>query len=155
MEEILNILKYVRYATISTVDNSALPWASPVWYVIDDNMNIYWWSPIDSVHSQNIYNQHEIFVTIFDSSLPEGKGIGIYMRAEAKEVPVDELEKVIQIYNTSTEIYKLDMNNCSGDAPTRLYKATPHQLWLNDGETHDGYWIDIRKEVSFNNQSVS
>ena len=153
MEEIYKILKSVRYATISTVNKSALPWASPVWYVFDSNLNIYWWSPIDSVHSQNIDNQHEVFITIFDSTMPEGKGIGVYMKAKARELPTEDLERVIGMYNSSTEIYKLDMKNCSGNAPTRLYMATPNQLWLNDGVTKNSYWVDIRKEIPLEHQA--
>lgn len=155
MDAVKQILQNVRYATVSTVDSSVLPWAAPVWYVFDDNMNIYWWSPINSVHSQNIYNHHEVFITIFDSSLPEGKGIGIYMKADASEVPAEDLEKVIRLYNTTTEIYKLEMSNCCGDAPTRVYMAIPKQLWLNDGETRNGFWVDIRKEIPFNDQEAS
>ncbi|MCU0667354.1 MAG: pyridoxamine 5'-phosphate oxidase family protein [Patescibacteria group bacterium] len=155
MDSVKQILQNVRYATISTVDDSPLPWAAPVWYVFDNALNIYWWSPVESIHSQNILNNGNIYITIFDSTLPEGKGIGVYMKADATKLPAEETEDVIKIYNASTTIYKLNMNNCSGDAPTRLYKATPKQLWINDGETQNGFWVDIRKEIPFSKQIES
>ncbi|MCA9342245.1 pyridoxamine 5'-phosphate oxidase family protein [Candidatus Saccharibacteria bacterium] len=47
-EVVRKILNSSRYATISTVDSDGNPWAAPVWYVRDENMNVYWWSPIES-----------------------------------------------------------------------------------------------------------
>ena len=47
-EVVRKILNSSRYATISTVDADGNLWAAPVWYVRDENMNVYWWSPIES-----------------------------------------------------------------------------------------------------------
>lgn len=85
-----NILETIRYATISSVDNKNRPWAAPVWYVFDEDYNIYWWSPIDSQHSKNIEYNSNIYITVFDSTAPEGDGFGLYMRAEAGVVADDE-----------------------------------------------------------------
>lgn len=145
-KSIQNILATVRYATLSTVDDQGYPWAAPVWYVYDQE-KLYWWSPKTSQHQQNIQSNGKVFITIFDSSAPEGEGIGVYIRAAVEEVDANDLTRVIKLYNKFTNIFKLNAENCSGSAPTRIYKATPQEFWLNDGKEIDGYWQDFRKEV--------
>lgn len=139
-----NILEKIRYATVSTVDETGAPWAAPVWYVFDDNFDIYWWSPLETQHSKNISNNPDIYITIFDSTLPEGDGVGLYLRAQASEISDDELDAAIERYNSSTKIFKLDRENCAGSAPTRIYKAVTKEGWTNDGVTKDGFCIDKR-----------
>lgn len=71
-----NILATIRYATISTVDDNGKPWAAPVWYVYDEG-NIYWWSSAESQHSKNVESNGEAYITVFDSTVPEGDGVGL------------------------------------------------------------------------------
>ncbi|HMS50634.1 MAG TPA: pyridoxamine 5'-phosphate oxidase family protein [Candidatus Saccharibacteria bacterium] len=138
------ILEQIRYATISTVDENGAPWAAPVWYVFDDNFDIYWWSPLETQHSKNISANPNIYVTIFDSTLPEGEGVGLYLRAQASVISDEELSPAIERYNNSTNVFKLDRDNCTGSAPTRIYKAVTKEGWTNDGVAKDGFYIDKR-----------
>lgn len=145
-DRVKTLLQAIRYATISTIDKDGEPWAAPVWYVFDYN-NIYWWSPIDSQHSKNIAHSSNIYITIFDSTAPEGDGFGLYIRAEAEILTDDELDSAIDLYNQSTKIFKLDQENCTGNAPTRMYKAIVTQRWVSDGVEQDGFYIDKRVRV--------
>jgi len=146
-KKVSSILRSVRYATVSTVDENGAPWAAPVWYVADNKDNIYWWSPADSQHSKNIALDSNIYITIFDSTAPEGEGIGLYLRAEAYEVDGSDLDLAINLYNKSTKLFKLNRENCTGNAPTRIYKATTSQQWINDGIEQDGFYIDKRVDI--------
>lgn len=148
-EKAKQILDSNRYATIATVDGNGLPWAAPVWYVVDEYKNIYWWSPVASRHSLNIKNNSQCYITIFDSTLPEGEGIGLYMRSIATELDnVDEINEVIGLYNSTTNIFNLELDNCFGEAPTRLYRAVPSSIWINGDSEINGQYVDIRKELS-------
>jgi len=141
------ILESTRYCTISTVDIHGQPWAAPVWYVYDDELNIYWWSPIKSKHSVNISINPNIYITIFNSNAPEGKGVGVYMRASAEELSEQETDAVIKLYNSTTQIFKMSLDNCTGLAPTRLFKATASKIWINDGIERKGFYEDTRVAV--------
>lgn len=136
-----------RYLTLSTVDTNGKPWAAPLWYVKDDTGNFYWWSPAASQHSKNIEHSSEVYITIFNSQLPEGDGLGLYIQATASELPEDELDQIIELYNSTTEKFKMTRENCSGKAPTRLYKAIPSKVWFNDGIERDSFYTDVRQEV--------
>lgn len=146
-EEFQAITKKVRYATIATTDNSGRPWAAPVWYVNDDT-NIYWWSSVASQHSKNIEYSPDVYITIFDSSAKEGEGVGLYIRAKASIIDDYELEKVTEMYNATTSIFKLENKDCSGQAPTRLYKAVVSEMWINRGKEDGGYYEDFRERIS-------
>lgn len=146
-EKVTTIFNTIRYATISTVDESGKAWAAPVWYVSDDQQTIYWWSPTATQHSKNIERSNDVYVTIFDSTAPEGEGLGLYIRAQATLVPDEKLDEVISLYNESTKIFKLNRENTSGNAPTRLYQATPDTIQINDGIESDGYYQDIRRDA--------
>ena len=141
------ILSEHRYLTVSTVDNEGNPWASPVWYVTDENDNYYWWSPVTSQHSRNIENNPSVYITIFNPQLPEGEGLGLYIKATACKLPDNELDKIIELYNSTTKKFKMTRENCSGEAPTRLYKAIPSETWYNDGIETDGYYTDVRQAI--------
>ncbi len=146
--QIEKILSSTRYATLSTVDEKGSPWAAPVWYVVDEGNNVYWWSPKDSQHSRNIATNPEVYITIFDSALPEGKGFGLYIRAKASEInEEDEVQKAVKLYNATTEVFKLSLENSFGEAPTRIYKAVPSKVWVNADSETNGYFVDIRKEL--------
>jgi len=146
-ERAKKILATIRYATISSVDENGKPWAAPVWYVFDEDHNIYWWSPTEAQHSKNIADNPDVYITVFDSTAPEGDGFGLYMRAEANEVDDSDLDLAIDLYNRSTKLFKLNRNNCTGNAPTRIYKAIVKQRWVNDSLERDGFYIDKRDAV--------
>ena len=146
--EIDDILSQNHYATISTVDENNKPWAAPVWYAHDDQYCFYWWSSKDSQHSRNIGRNNDIYITIFNSQLPEGEGIGLYIPATAEVVPDNELDPAIETYNQSTTQFKLNRENTTDEAPTRLYRARPTKLQINDSREIGIFYEDIRRDVS-------
>ncbi|OGK13755.1 hypothetical protein A3A93_05440 [Candidatus Roizmanbacteria bacterium RIFCSPLOWO2_01_FULL_38_12] len=72
-----NILKSNIYMTLATSSKSGHPWASPVYYAMDDKHNFYFISKPNTLHSRHIHVNPHIALAIFDSHQPEGKGNGI------------------------------------------------------------------------------
>lgn len=143
------ILSRIRYATLSTVDENGRAWAAPVWYAFEktDDIILYWWSSIDSQHSRNIARSSDVYITIFDSTAPEGDGLGLYIRAVAEQIPDDRLDAAIECYNTTTRQFKLNHENTTGIAPTRLYRARAVTIQVNDGRESDGFYQDVRRDI--------
>lgn len=147
-EAVRNLLSSSRYATISTVDGDGKPWAAPVWYAFSkSNASLYWWSPISAQHSKNIDQSNDCYITIFDSTAPEGEGFGVYIRAIAKQVPERKIDEIIELYNNSTKLFKLNHSNTTGAAPTRLYQAEPISIQVNDSLEINGFYTDIRRDI--------
>jgi hypothetical protein len=122
------ILNKIHYLNIATVNEDGSPWNSVVSSSHDEQLNFYWGSSPDSVHSQNIRRDSRVFVTIYDSTVPEGTGEGLYLLGKAEELGPED----------GTAVYK--------------YKFMPEKIWINDeAKNEDGsYNHDIRVEIDLN-----
>jgi hypothetical protein len=120
-----SILGKIQYINLATVNEDGSPWNTPVSAAHDDQLNFFWGSSPDNVHSDNIRRDGRVFVTIYDSTVPEGTGEGLYLIGRAEELGPEE----------GTAVYK--------------YKFTPEHAWINDeAKNEDGsYKHDIRVEL--------
>lgn len=82
-KELRELLYRLPYATIATVCPDGQPWNTPVFARWDDELNLYWVSHKQAQHSLNIARQPRIFVVIYDSMVPEGEGLGLYLAMRA------------------------------------------------------------------------
>jgi len=91
------VIDTIQYIDLATVSGDGKPWNSPLWYVRDDKYNFYFYSPKYTQHSKNIRNNGKGFVVIYDSTVPEGEGFGVYMTARVKELSkVFEIEEALR-----------------------------------------------------------
>ena len=88
-------------------------------------------------------------MTIYDSTAPEGHGVGLYRRGVAHQVVDSELTEAIAIYNSKAQQFQLTSSDCTGVAPTRLYIMPITEAWTNSEDSIDGYYIDTRKKIVF------
>lgn len=123
------ILEKIHYINIATVNEDGSPWNTAVATSRDGQLNFYWGSSPDNIHSQNIRRDGRVFVTIYDSTVPEGTGEGLYLLGRAEELGPEE----------GTAVYK--------------YKFIPEQVWINDeAKNEDGnYKHDIRVDLNLSN----
>lgn len=121
----VNILNQINYITIASVCEDGSPWNSPVAASHDTNLNFFWGSSPENVHSQNIRRTGKVFVVMYDSTVPEGTGEGIYMTGVATELD----------FEPGTVVKK--------------YRFTPEKAWMNDDAKNDdgSYKHDIRIEL--------
>jgi len=142
--EFQSLLRQMPYVTVATTCLDGTPWNSPVVGYFDSHLNLYWSSDTLSQHSRNIATQPVIFVVLYDSSLPLGEGVGLYLRMEAKELTGEaETERATKIY---LDRYGEDGHDpFIGDCPRRIYKATPVQVWTNIAGRRRGHFVDKRK----------
>jgi uncharacterized pyridoxamine 5'-phosphate oxidase family protein len=146
------ILDQIIYATIATVGEDGQPWNSPVFTAFDGELNFYWTSDKDAQHSQNIRANGKVFLAIYDSTVPQGTGEGVYIMAEAREItdpPSINAARTITQGRKGRTIAEDEYTYFSGEAVRRVYKAIPQKIWTNDNE-HDeaGHFLrDIRVEL--------
>jgi hypothetical protein len=142
------ILEKIQYATIATVSAEGKPWNSPVRHEYDNDLNIYWFSDKQNQHSQNVRANENVFIVIYDSTVPEGDGEGIYIEARAREL-ADPEEILFARRIKKGSDYTGSSDDFLGDAVRRVYKAVPQLMWMNDAEIKDGMFVrDYRVEVS-------
>lgn len=138
------IIKNVLYITLATVTKDEQPWNSPLFSVFDNDLNFYWGSDKNSVHSENIRNNNKVFCVIYDSTMAEGTGEGVYFSGKAYELSESEIEVICTPRNKTV---KFKQNNI-----LKIYKVIPDKIWMNDDEKDEnGHYVkDIKVEVPVN-----
>ena len=145
------IIQKTIYITIATVDDKGQPWNSPVYSAFDEKYNFYWNSWKENQHSKNIAVNPKIFLVIYDSTVPEGTGEGVYIQAKAQiltnEKEIERARALLEKRKTKPSDKLRSSKEFLGNYPRRVYKAVPEKVWMNGEGDIDGNYIDIRTEI--------
>ncbi len=146
VQQAQKILKNIKYVTIATASEHGKPWNTPVEALFDNNLNIYWFSDKESQHSQNIRQNQDIFIVMYDSTVAAGEGEGLYIEATAVEL--NDLEEVRAVRRLKKGSDDNSAHEFMGEHVRRVYKAVPRNIWVNDSIEKDGkFWRDFRVEI--------
>ena len=142
------IISQIQYVTIASVAEDGMPWNSPVFSAYDEDYNFYWGTHKDSQKAKNIEANGNVFLVIYDSTVPSGTGEGVYIKATAHQLAEPgEVKRVFELMKSRHATSFWDFAAVQESGPIRLYKATPQQAWMNDDGKKDGHYIDIRTEI--------
>lgn len=144
------IIEKILYITIATSTKDGVPWNSPVYSAYDEDYNFYWASDQNGQHSKNIKENDRVFIVVYDSTVPEGTGEGVYIQAKAQAL-TDENEILKALAVLDKRVGKTKERSATkflGEYPRRVYKAIPEKVWMNGDGDVNGEYIDIRMEVS-------
>jgi len=149
------IVEKVIYITIATVSDDGQPWNSPVFSAYDRDYSFYWGSHRESQHSRNVRANGRVFLVIYDSTVPAGTGEGVYVRARAEEIAdPDEIAAAHRLLQERRPVPFWSLQDITGNAPVRLFKAVPEQAWMNSDGELDGTFIDERCAVTLSPTAV-
>lgn len=141
------ILSHIQYATLAKVTDDGQPWNSPVRALFDTQLNCYWFSDKEGQHSRNVRSNGAVFIVVYDSTVPEGAGAGVYFRANVIEMfDREDIRKARRLkhaeLNDSPDLFL-------GGAVRRVYKAVPSQVWTNEVQWDGENFVrDYRVELS-------
>lgn len=143
------IIESIRYITIASVSNNNIPWNSPVFSAHDKNLNFFWASDQNAQHSKNIKENNQVFLVIYDSTVQEGAGEGVYIQAKAYEIKDEkEVRNALKYLDGRVNKKSHTPNQFLGTMPRRVYKAISEQIWVNGDGNVNGNYIDIRIGVN-------
>jgi pyridoxamine 5'-phosphate oxidase-like protein len=140
------------YLTLATVDNNSAPWNAPVYSAFDLNYNFYWMSSLVSQHSTNIRSNSKTFAVLYDSTVLEGTGFGVYLSGNSYEldsIDINEINHGITVMGE--RIHRSDLppaSNYLSPFPRRVYKFIPLQAWVNTIVDIQGKKVDQRLEIT-------
>ncbi len=142
------ILDSVRYIAVATVNEDGQPWNTPVAaFHFDNQCSLYWASWQDNQHSKNIRANGRAFVVAYDSTPVGGPTNGVYMLGTAMELSDEETMHAALVFKDDP-FNPSDGAQYLGDHPRRIYKFIPEKIWMNDDDSVNGDFIDIRKEAT-------
>jgi nitroimidazol reductase NimA-like FMN-containing flavoprotein (pyridoxamine 5'-phosphate oxidase superfamily) len=132
-----------RYMTLGTADASGRPWVSPVWYATEGYGAFLWVSRPGARHSLNLAERPELSAVIFDSTVPIGTGVAVYMSGSAEELTGPALERGIEVFSRRSLTdggRAWGPIDVTGTAELRLYRAEISECFFGES--------DRRKPVS-------
>jgi nitroimidazol reductase NimA-like FMN-containing flavoprotein (pyridoxamine 5'-phosphate oxidase superfamily) len=142
------VLGACSYAVLATADADGVPWASPVWFAMQDHSELYWVSHPGARHSQNIAVRTQIAMVVFDSTVAPGSGQGVYMTASAEQLTdLDAIERGIAVFSRESVregAGEWGTDQVTGDARLRLYRASVHEFSILDPDSP----FDVRVGVT-------
>ena len=130
-KEIINHLE--KYKLMSVGTYFRLPWSAPVYYLFDEDFNLYFVSNPKTKHCQNISKNPKVSVVIADPNQdPKGNKVGFQARGVAKKVTsASELKVIINSWNKRGFVpitYKLFM---------KVWKSRFYKIKLTDVQVFD------------------
>jgi hypothetical protein len=140
------------YLTLATVDQHADPWNAPLYFAFDERYHFYWMSSIKSQHSKNIRFHSTSFVVIYDSTVPEGKGFGVYLRGHSYELNAKNKNEILHgIAVMGKRIHRAQLPSTHDylfPFPRRIYTFIPDKIWINTRVMVQGKKVDKRLDIS-------
>ena len=128
------VIEKILYITLATSDTKANPWNSPVYSAFDKNYTFYWISWTENQHSKNIRENENVFVVIYDSTVPESTGFGVYMKGKAYQLGLKDSREILKalklLYQRKNKKIRT-LKEFLGIFPRRIYKFVPGQVWVN------------------------
>jgi hypothetical protein len=144
----VRIIQNILYINVASITPSGKPWNSPLYCAFDNNLNYYWLSWKLNQHSENIRNNPNAFITVYDSTVPASTGLGVYFEGKAYELnnPKDILVGIKEIYCREKRRPR-DVIQFLKKFPRRVYKFIPEKAWINGEGEINGNYIDNRTEI--------
>ena len=140
------ILDARSYVVLATADADGVPWASPVWFAMENSSELYWVSRPNARHSQNINLRPQIAMVVFDSTIPQDSRQAVYMTASAGQVTDPrEIERGVAVFTRESVrdgAGGFGVDEVTGDAQLRLYRASVQECWILDPD------VDVRIDVT-------
>ena len=136
-----NLLRRNRYLVLATTDG-ARPWVAPLEYILDADLNFYFFSPTDVLHVQHLEQVSDVAVAVFDHEQPEySPGMSVTLNG-------------VQVQATVSKLAESDYPNCIVSAinalkppmpPYAVFKVEPVRWYMPKIENG----VNKRMEVVF------
>lgn len=144
LELIRQYLPKGRMMQVATVSGDQ-PWICTVYFVEDDDLNLYWLSLPTRRHSQEIAAHSKVAVAVpikFDKPVTGIQAEGVAEPVTDKQTIADIMRRYVDRYNSGQQFYDLFV---AGQNQHVLYKFTPSKYVLFDEMTFPD---DGRKEIN-------
>lgn len=138
---IAEYLKEAKLMQLSTsIDNQ--PWVCSVWYAVDEDLNIYWFSSTTRRHSQELLKNQKVAAAVVLSQNPTDPPRGLQLQGIAQPLTDQkDIDKAISVYQgrvfTKEAIDELIQNK---EKPHMFYKIKPTKFILFDAVNFGNNW---------------
>ncbi|MEO8607799.1 MAG: pyridoxamine 5'-phosphate oxidase family protein [Chloroflexota bacterium] len=126
---------------LATVKANGDPQIAPVFYVSDDQLNLYWLSTPTSRHSANLSAHSKVSGTIYPSVWQTADIVGVQIEGEAQPIGDDRVRE--QILNLYLRKFQIPAEFDSIINASTLYILTPRWIRWLDNSVQFNYKAEI------------
>ena len=96
-DRLIDLIFDASFLSLATSDPDGVPWCSPLEYVCDADLRLYWVSKIDTRHSENVRSNPRAAIAIYDSGQTPGAGMvdGLYADGTVDELDPTETARLM------------------------------------------------------------
>ena len=140
-ERAIAILNASQYCTLSTASPEGIPWGTPLFFITDEDLSLYWSSAIVSQHSLNLaQSSGQAMVTMYAPHDATGSTQGLYFNGCATVVNDEQL--VVPLLPLMVAKSGRPMSRTAldylRDSSRRFYQFVPHAAWITGDRLVDG-----------------
>jgi hypothetical protein len=125
--ELVKVIPYLNLATCA----ADRPWSSPVYAAHDGDLNFYWSSWKEAIHSVNVASNPRGSFTIYDSTRPRGTNNFRCLYVECTVATVTESAEAERAFRMIYPDEAVALGDFLAPGVKRFYKAKPTAAWLN------------------------
>jgi len=146
LERIRALLRNQSTLALATTDERGNPHSAPLFFVIDDDLNLYWYSSPMSAHSRYCAMHPRVSVSVYRPTDEWRKICGIQMDGMAIKVEDEAGRKVIE----SSYLLKFKLGPATRIALKRstLYRFTPEWVRYLDNARRFGFRFEIEMRTT-------
>lgn len=135
----LRIILANRYMTLATAGEDSQPWAAPMYYSTDEELNFYFVCSNRARHSRHVSSNGQAAIAVFDSALPPEEQDGVQISGRASLVGILELPHVVANYYrkrfpdpAERSLHNTSPKRFRGIGSLRFYKVVPEHIYTLD-----------------------
>ena len=123
--------------TLATVSDDGSPYATPLFYIVNENLELYWLSSGSSAHSMHMASRPEVSAAVYSETDEWEKIRGVQLWGTARVVHESNLRK--EVVKAYTERFRLGSIFRLAIVACNLYQLTPARARYLDNSKHFGY----------------
>jgi nitroimidazol reductase NimA-like FMN-containing flavoprotein (pyridoxamine 5'-phosphate oxidase superfamily) len=125
--ELIKTIPYLNLATCA----ADRPWSSPVYATHDGDLNFYWSSWKEAIHSVNLVGNPRASFTIYDSTRPRGTNNYRCLYVECTVTTIADTAEAEHAFRMIYPDHAVALEDFLAPGIKRFYKAKPTAAWLN------------------------
>jgi uncharacterized protein YhbP (UPF0306 family) len=141
LEQVAGLLKSQNTLALSTLAGGE-PRSTPLFYLVDDDLRLYWFSSASSEHSRTLRLKPEAAIAVYRPTAEWRQIQGVQMRGRVSAVSDRERRRAISALYC--ERFVLGRFFKTAMARARLYVFEPHWVRFVDNSKRPGYRFEIR-----------
>lgn len=95
LNSVVKLLREETTLTLATVSEDGAPSAAPLFYIVDDELSLYWLSSTSSRHSRNLLASHRAAATVYRSARSWREIRGVQLHGAVSKVTIPQRRAAI------------------------------------------------------------